>query len=218
MTRLKNIAIATRCRLAAYGLRQLLAEYFGRTQCRVFASAEELAATGESFDLYFVEPDALLFADYFMPRRARVVVLTNSTSGSDASSVGASTGSSIGASESGGFVGASSVGGSSTAGVSTSFRVLPRGADVSTIIDSLQTIFEQLEAPQRQSAPQEELSAREVEVLRLITRGKINKEIADELCISLNTVLTHRKNITSKLGIKTVSGLTFYAMMNGIVS
>ncbi|MEG1905744.1 MAG: LuxR C-terminal-related transcriptional regulator, partial [Bacteroidales bacterium] len=62
---------------------------------------------------------------------------------------------------------------------------------------------------------QEELSSREIEVLKLITRGLINKEIADELCISLNTVLTHRKNITSKLGIKTVSGLTFYAMMNG---
>ena len=44
------------------------------------------------------------------------------------------------------------------------------------------------------------------------------KEIADKLNISLNTVLTHRKNITAKLGIKTVSGLTFYAIMNGIIS
>ena len=45
-----------------------------------------------------------------------------------------------------------------------------------------------------------------------------NKEIADKLNISLNTVLTHRKNITTKLGIKTVSGLTFYAIMNGFLS
>ena len=45
-----------------------------------------------------------------------------------------------------------------------------------------------------------------------------NKEIADKLNISLNTVLSHRKNITTKLGIKTVSGLTFYAIMNGIIS
>ena len=61
------------------------------------------------------------------------------------------------------------------------------------------------------------LTAREIDVLRLIASGKINKEIAQELNISVNTVLSHRKNITAKLGIKSVSGLSFYAMMNGIV-
>lgn len=61
------------------------------------------------------------------------------------------------------------------------------------------------------------LSQRENEVLRLIASGKMNKEIAQELGISINTVLSHRKNITAKLGIKSVSGLSFYAMMNGIV-
>lgn len=63
-----------------------------------------------------------------------------------------------------------------------------------------------------------ELSSRETDVLQLIVKGITNKEIADKLNISLNTVLTHRKNITAKLGIKTVSGLTFYAIMNGIIS
>lgn len=63
-----------------------------------------------------------------------------------------------------------------------------------------------------------ELSTRETDVLQLIVKGITNKEIADKLSISLNTVLTHRKNITAKLGIKTVSGLTFYAIMNGIIS
>ena len=48
--------------------------------------------------------------------------------------------------------------------------------------------------------------------------GWTNQEIAEHLNISLNTVLTHRKNITAKLGIKTVSGLTFYAIMNGLIS
>ena len=57
---------------------------------------------------------------------------------------------------------------------------------------------------------QELLSAREIEVLVLITKGLINKEIADKLNISLTTVITHRKNITEKLGIKSVSGLTIY--------
>lgn len=63
-----------------------------------------------------------------------------------------------------------------------------------------------------------DLSMRETDVLQLIVKGSTNKEIADKLNISLNTVLTHRKNITTKLGIKTVSGLTFYAIMNGIIS
>ncbi len=63
-----------------------------------------------------------------------------------------------------------------------------------------------------------ELSAREIEVLILVTKGLINKEIADKLNISLTTVISHRKNITEKLGIKSVSGLTIYAVMNGYIS
>ena len=65
--------------------------------------------------------------------------------------------------------------------------------------------------------PQVLLSAREIEVLVLITKGLINKEIADKLNISLTTVITHRNNITEKLGIKSVSGLTIYAVMNGYI-
>jgi len=62
------------------------------------------------------------------------------------------------------------------------------------------------------------ISERELDVLKLIALGYINKEIADKLNISFNTVLTHRKNITSKLGIKTVSGLTFYCLSHGYIS
>lgn len=62
-----------------------------------------------------------------------------------------------------------------------------------------------------------ELTARETEVLVLIVKGLINKEIAAKLNISLTTVISHRKNITEKLGIKSVSGLTIYAVMNGYV-
>lgn len=63
-----------------------------------------------------------------------------------------------------------------------------------------------------------ELSVREKDVLQLIVKGLTNKDIADKLYISLNTVLTHRKNITAKLGIKTIPGLTFYAITNGMIS
>lgn len=62
-----------------------------------------------------------------------------------------------------------------------------------------------------------DLSAREIEVLVLVTKGLINKEIADKLNISLTTVISHRKNITEKLGIKSVSGLTIYAVMHGYI-
>lgn len=62
------------------------------------------------------------------------------------------------------------------------------------------------------------LSLREEEVLKEVARGMTNKEIADRLNISMNTVMSHRKNITSKLNIKTVSGLTFYALINGLIT
>lgn len=62
-----------------------------------------------------------------------------------------------------------------------------------------------------------QLTHREIEILRLIVKGYLNKEIADELNISHNTVLTHRKNIVGKTGIKTVSGLTFYCLRNGLI-
>ena len=62
------------------------------------------------------------------------------------------------------------------------------------------------------------LSNREKEVLRLIVSGYTNKEIAARLFVSLNTILTHRKNITAKLGIKTIPGLTFYAITHKIIT
>ena len=55
------------------------------------------------------------------------------------------------------------------------------------------------------------------EVLKGVVQGYINKEIADKLYISLTTVISHRKNITEKLGIKSISGLTIYAVMNGFI-
>ena len=61
------------------------------------------------------------------------------------------------------------------------------------------------------------LSDREIEVMSLIVQGYINKVIADKLNIGLATVITHRKNIMDKLGMKSVSALTIYAVMHGYV-
>lgn len=87
-------------------------------------------------------------------------------------------------------------------------------SDEAEIIKSLQCVLKNIDGREPQH---DNLSAREIEVLKLISSGKINKEIADQLCISINTVITHRKNISSKLGIKSASGLSLYAMMNGII-
>ena len=61
------------------------------------------------------------------------------------------------------------------------------------------------------------LTPRETQVLRGIVLGQLNKEIADSLGVSTATIISHRKNITEKLHQKSVSGLTIYAVMHGIV-
>jgi len=61
------------------------------------------------------------------------------------------------------------------------------------------------------------LSEREIDVLKAVALGYSNKEIADKLFISINTVISHRKNITEKLGIKTIAGLTVYAVMHDLI-
>lgn len=94
------------------------------------------------------------------------------------------------------------------------FNSLNTASSESELIDSLNHI---IQVYKQDNSTSTTLSSREIEVLRLVASGKINKEIAQQLNISINTVLTHRKNITAKLGIKSVSGLSFYAMMNGII-
>ena len=62
-----------------------------------------------------------------------------------------------------------------------------------------------------------ELSKRETDVLVAVAKGMMNKEIADQMNISIHTVISHRKNITRKTGIKSVSGLTVYALLNNLI-
>ena len=62
-----------------------------------------------------------------------------------------------------------------------------------------------------------ELTKRETAVLVQLAQGKTNKEIADALNVSVHTVISHRKNISHKTGIKSVAGLTVYAMLNNLI-
>lgn len=107
--------------------------------------------------------------------------------------------------------------GENCAGCSSTNQLSIRASE-EVVIEQLQQILAIDSSTGLSGDTNKDLSMREIDVLQLIVKGITNKEIADKLNISLNTVLTHRKNITSKLGIKTVSGLTFYAIMNGIIS
>ncbi|MBR5736022.1 MAG: helix-turn-helix transcriptional regulator [Bacteroidales bacterium] len=78
------------------------------------------------------------------------------------------------------------------------------------------------ERARKKTQPSEEfageaLTEREKEVLVLVAKGYMSKEIADMLNISMNTVNTHRKNINAKTGIKSIAGLTVYALMNNLM-
>lgn len=63
-----------------------------------------------------------------------------------------------------------------------------------------------------------ELSDREKTIVKFAATGFTNKEIAEKLFLSTHTVITHRKNISRKLGIKSLSGLTVYAIVNNIIN
>ncbi len=68
------------------------------------------------------------------------------------------------------------------------------------------------EEPQREA-----LSAREKEIVVCVVQGLTNKQIADKLCLSAHTVITHRRNISAKLDIHSTAGLAIYAIVNKLV-
>lgn len=83
--------------------------------------------------------------------------------------------------------------------------------------DILNVLNKVLFLHEKNDVENDELSQREIEVLKMVATGMLNKEIADKLCISVNTVITHRKNISAKLGVKSASAFTTYAIMNGLL-
>lgn len=183
----RRIAVILADTLRSVGIQTLLSDYFPPVEIELFASFDEMARSGagqaEPFDWYFMQTDTYaIHDDYFLPRRHRVVLLSEQDDGRAGS------------------------------------NLLPASFPQEEIVSRLGLIFSSARPQETAATVGRELSPREADVLRLIVRGRINREIADELSISFQTVLSHRKNITAKLGIKTVSGLTFYALMNGYVS
>ena len=101
--------------------------------------------------------------------------------------------------------------------------ILKQFKDVIEINDSKQKVVSKIfnlwsDNKLTQDKPESiELSNRETDVLVALVKGLTNKEISDKLYISVHTVITHRKNIVRKTGIKSVSGLTVYALLNNLV-
>ena len=74
-----------------------------------------------------------------------------------------------------------------------------------------------LSTEEEKSNEADALSQREKEIIACVVKGKTNKEIAEELCLSVHTVITHRRNIARKLQIHSPAGLTIYAIVNKLV-
>ena len=94
--------------------------------------------------------------------------------------------------------------------------LLDASISISDTHESIINVVNKLLADENRNGPslsQDILTEREIEVLKLLATGATNKEIANKLFISTHTVITHRKNISQKTGIKSVSGLTIYAVV-----
>ena len=92
--------------------------------------------------------------------------------------------------------------------------------EVVSIYDSLDTIKDKLEriiVTEETTNPKQELSVREKEIVVCIVKGMTNKQIADHLILSTHTIMSHRRNIVSKLQIHSPAGLTIYAIVNKLV-
>lgn len=98
--------------------------------------------------------------------------------------------------------------------------ILSHYDEVVSIYDAPTTIKEKIERVIRTGDSNEEgqeLSEREREIVVCVVKGLTNRQIAEQLFLSVHTVITHRRNITNKLQIHSTSGLTIYAIVNKLV-
>ena len=195
----KEIAIIDNNSLARLGLQSLLEEIIPDFTIRTFGSfAELMSDTPDMFVHYFVSTQIYLeHTTFFLQKKNQTVVLCNAETQAQLSGV-----LSLNINQ-------------DEQHLVKSILLLHQHGHRKGHPHSLPTGMHPAIHPQMPL--QNDLTKREIEVLSLVARGFINKEIANKLNISLTTVITHRKNITEKLGIKSVSGLTIYAVMRGYV-
>ena len=185
-----KIAILDSNTLAAMGLKSILQQVMPIVSIDTFGEFAELEANNpDGYVHYFVAMNTVIqHRDFFLERRRKTIVLTMTT-----------------------------------ATQMSDFRSLCINVPEKQLVRSLLMMMQGGHPGGKNLPPLPEvlqrkiLSDRELEVLSLIVQGYINKEIAERLNIGLTTVITHRKNIMDKLGMKSVSALTIYAIMHGYV-
>lgn len=105
------------------------------------------------------------------------------------------------------------------ANVRSRFRnMLEIGSEKHELMQQFKQIVRPLLKNEEENKDDLSLSDREKNILRMVALGLSSMEIADKLFLSIHTINTHRKNILRKLGIKTVSGLMVYSLLNRLVS
>ena len=187
-----KVAIIDPNTLAAMGLKQLLQNVMPIMTVDTYGSFMELEASQpDQYFHYFVAMNIVLENKaFFTQRKRKTIVLTLSLS---------------------------------TTSQLSDFHCLCINVSEQELIRSLLTLQQHAHGHGEHLPPmpavltQKILTDREIEVMSLIVQGYINKEIADKLNIGLATVITHRKNIMDKLGMKSVSALTIFAVMHGYV-
>ena len=192
MTGRPKIAIIDPNTLSALGLKSILQNVMPIMTVDTFGSLAELEANRpDDYFHYFVAMSVVLERkEFFLERRRKTIVLTLSLD---------------------------------TMSQLSEFHSLCINQPESALVRSLLSLQQHAHGQGQHLPPmpkvlqQKILTDREIEVMSLIVQGLINKEIAERLNIGLATVITHRKNIMEKLGLKSVSALTIYAVMHGYV-
>lgn len=189
-----QISIIDSNTLAAIGLKSILQNIIPMMSVEIFNSTQDLLnAQPDKFYHYFASANIILEdKDFYLSNIKKTIMLTSSSADINQQL--------------------------------TSFHCLYTDKKENELIKSLLWL-EQMAHSEGRHLPKTNamrhakiLSDREIEVMSLIVKGLINKEIADKLNIGLSTVVTHRHNIMEKLQVKSVSALTIYAVMNGYVN
>ena len=193
-----QLVIITENTLSAMALRSLLADIAKGVDVACYASLEEYqCAECEGVPHFFVSADVVFRnSEFFREYMRRTVVITE---------------------------------GEATSFVQSGFRTIDARDSEQAIARAILSIHSaghpaghhtkhMAEGHPHAAVSQPQLSQREQEVLALMVKGYINKEIADMLNISLTTVIFHRNNISDKLQTRSIGRLTIYAVLNNIVS
>ena len=187
-----KVAIVDANTLAVLGLKQILQEVIPIMTIDTFGSFGELESSqADQYSHFFVAMDIVVtHRSFFLERQRKTIVLTLSLNDTS---------------------------------LLHGFHSLCINQSEAQLIKQILTLQQHAHHGGRNLPPmpkilqQKILTDREIEVMSLIAQGLINKEIADKLNIGLSTVITHRKNIMDKLGMKSVSALTIYAVTHGYV-